>query len=239
MKQFLIFFSLTFFSYAQAQDLFLNCGTRKIPCDNGNKDHFKMVMQCPYEEADTTKIPQPILDINRNYLLGRVGSDFYAKLHYYSCQTIDFKRYKEVEKTKPYINKKTAHKRVKYAIQYYFIVQDSMRYYLSLVYDKNGVLLSEHFLPDNKTNQSFDKIIDVCAATQIAEADSVFRGELQEIYLDYLPSENSFVWVLRKPDVDQGERKILHRYIIINATTGQLIKRETTKWTVVCRLPSF
>jgi hypothetical protein len=239
MKQLLIFFALTFSSYAHAQDLFLNCGTRKIPCDNGNKDHFKMVMQCPYEEADTTKIPQAILDINRSYLLDRVGADFYAKLRYYSCQTIDFKNYNEAKKTRPYINKKTADKRVKYAIQYYFIVQDSMRYYLSLVYDKDGKLLSEHFLPDNKTNQRFDKIIDVCAATQIAETDSVFRGELKEIYLDYLPSENSFVWVMRKPDVEQGERTIIHRYIIINATTGQLIKRTTAKGFVVCRLPSF
>src|SRR5688572_25592324 len=115
MKQVLIFLSFTFFSYMHAQDLYLNCGARKIPCDNGNKNHFKMVISCPYEDVDTTKIPQAILNINKTYLLGRVGATFYAKLHYYSCQVIDFEKYEEIKKTKPYINKKTADKRVKYA----------------------------------------------------------------------------------------------------------------------------
>ncbi len=197
-----------------------------------------MVSRCPYTETDTTKIPTSILEINRKYLSERVGAEFYSKLHYYSCQVIDFSKYREIKKSKPWIDKKNADKRAKYAIQYYFLVQDSMRYYLSVVYDKNGKLISEHFLPEKQTNQSFDKIIDVCTAVKITEADSVFIGEATSISLEYMPSENAFVWIIRKPDVDEGNNSF-HRYIILNAVTGKLVKRKTEKYIIVCRLPSF
>ena len=198
-----------------------------------------MIIHCPYQDSDTTKIPKTILDTARQYLLDRVGTNFYSRLKFYSCQTIDFKKYKEIKKEKPFIDKKTADKRVRYALQYYFTVQDSMQYYLSLVYDKDGKLISKHFLPDSKTNKTFDKIIDVCNATQIVEADSIFRGQIEEIYLEFSQIDNSFVWFARKPNIYEGQKTIIIRYIIINANTGQLIKRQTEKGTLVCALPSF
>lgn len=113
-----------------------------------------------------------------------------------------------------------------------------MRYYLSVGYDKEGKLICEHFLPDKNSNQNFDKIIDVCAAVKIAETDSVYKSEVMTIFLEYMPSENAFVWIVRKFNIDEG-RSSLHRFIIINATTGKLVKHKTEKWAVVCRLPSF
>ncbi len=187
-----------------------------------------MVSHCPYSETDTTHIPKNSVELNRKYLVERVGSEFYARLNYYSCQEINFENYAEIKKTKPWIDKKNADKRAKYAIQYFFLVQDSMRYYLSVVYDKEGKLICEHFLPDKNSNQNFDKIIDVCAAVKIAEADSVYKGEVMTIFLEYLPSENAFAWIVRKSNSDEG-RNPLHRFILINATTGKLVKRKTEK----------
>jgi hypothetical protein len=128
---------------------------------------------------------------------------------------------------------------VKYGIQYFFLVQDSMRYYLSLVFDKDGQLLSEDFLPDQKTNGNFAQLIDACSAIQIADADSVFKGESECISLEYLPGENTFAWIVEKPSVYKERGAIIERFIILNATTGKLIRRKTTKGLLVCALQSF
>ena len=239
MRRLIVIFILIVFNSAFSQDLYLKCGNRKIPCDNGNKDHFAMIIHCPYQETDTTKIPKTILDTARQYLLDRVGANFYNRIKFYSCQIIDFKKYNAIKKEKPFIDKEIADKRVKYALQYYFTVQGNMQYYLSLVYDKDGKFISEHFLPDRKTNKFFDKIIDVCKATQIIEADSIFNGQVEEIYLEFSQTDNSFVWIALKPNIYEGPKTIISRYIIINATTGQLIKRKTAKGALAYSVPSF
>ncbi|MDQ3109369.1 MAG: PepSY domain-containing protein [Bacteroidota bacterium] len=235
MNRFLIFLFLLFNTSIFAQ---VNCAGREIRSSNGNLKHFRMVSNCPYEETDTTKLPQLILDNSKKYLLDRVGASFYSRLQYYSCQVIDFKKYDEIKKTRPWIDKKSADKRVKYAIQYFFIVQDSMRYYLSLVFDKDGKVISDHFLPDKKTNENFAQLINSCSAIQIAEADSVFKGQAEEISLEYLPEENAFVWVVQKP-VEYRDRTNIHPGIVINANTGKLVKRQTRKSVTACALPSW
>ncbi len=226
--------SLTVFS----QDLKLKCSDEEIECQNCNKSHFEMVVNCPYEETDTLHLPQTIKDNAKKYLLERVGIEFYKKLNYYSCQVVDFKKYKEIKKQKGWISK-TSDRRVKYAIQYYFIVQDSIRYYLSVVLDKDGNIISSDQLPNYKSGR-FDKIISVCNTKLIAEKDTIFPGRLLNISLDYLDSENTFVWRVEKPSVVGTKlRETIHRFILINAVSGQIIKRETETWTSVCEGNSF
>ncbi len=227
--------SITVFS----QDLKLKCGDNEIDCRNGNKSHFEMVIHCPYEETDTLHLPQTIKDNAKKYLIERVGNEFYNKLNYYSSQVVDFKKYKEVKKQKGWISK-TGDRRVKYAIQYYFIVQDSMRYYISVVFDKEGNIISKDQLPNYKSNVQLDKIISVCDTKLIAEQDTIFPGRLLNISLEYLDSENSFVWRVEKPSVVGAKpRESIHRFILINVVSGQIIKRETESWTSVCGGNSF
>lgn len=227
--------SLTVFS----QDLKLKCGDKEIECQNGNKSHFEMVIHCPYEETDTLHLPQIIKDNAKTYLIERVGIDFYTKLNYYSSQIVDFKKYKEIKKQKGWIRKRSD-RRVKYAIQYYFIVQDSMRYYLLVVLDKDGNIISSDQLPNYKSNGQFDKIISVCDTKLIAEQDTLFSGKLLNISLEYLDSENTFVWRVEKTSVEGTKpRETIHRFILINAVRGEIIKRETETWTSVCEGNSF
>lgn len=227
--------SLTVFS----QDLKLKCGDKEIECQNGNKSHFEMVSACPYEETDTLHLPQTIKDNAKKYLLERVGIDFYRKLNYYSSQIVDFKKYKEIKKQKGWISKRSD-RRVKYAIQYYFIVQDSMRYYLSVVFDKDGNIISSDQFPNYKSNEQFDKTISVCDTKFIAEQDTIFPGRLLNVSLEYFDNANTFVWRVEKPPVAGTKpRETIHRFILINAVSGQIIKRETETWTSVCEGNSF
>ena len=185
-------------------------------------EHFDMVSDCPFMETDTAKLPKAVLDSSKKYLVNRVGKDFYKRLNYYSCEIVDFSKFDEIHETKPWIDKQAADKRVKYAIEYYFIVQDSMRYYLTLVYDTNARLISKHFLPDSKKNKDFDKIINACQAIQLIDG-----GEIQEISLEYLPSKNTFVWRVTS-DTERGASTIIERQTTINACTGKLLKRKKT-----------
>src|SRR5579872_5457869 len=102
-----------------AQDLKLTCGIRVIPCNNGNKTHFHSIMDCSYFETDTSHIPKFILDSGRNYLIDRVGENFYKKLTFYECQIVNFKKYDRsmgigIEPWKGH----GGNKKIKYAIQY-------------------------------------------------------------------------------------------------------------------------
>ncbi len=237
-KLFLLLFlnvSWTVFS----QDLYLKCGDKEIACNNGNKSHFEMVTHCPYEETDTSHLPQLIMANAKDYLINRIGNKFYKKLNYYSSQVIDFKKYKEIKKQKGWISK-TSDRRVKYAVQYYFTVQDNMRYYISVVFDKDGNIISNDQLPNHTSNEQFDKIISVCEMKLIAEQDTIFTGKLLNISLEYLNSVNSFVWRVEKPWIEGTKpREEIHRFLLINAVSGQIIKRENETWTSVCTGSSF
>jgi hypothetical protein len=230
------FFYIVLFLFsnsAYCHDWDFRCGNRTISVDNGKKRNFDMVIHCPYYETDTTQIPQQIMEISRKYLFEKSGLHFYNNFMFYSCQIIDFKKYRKIKKEKPYIDKKMADKRVKYALQYYFVIQDSVRYYFSLVYDKNARLISEDFIPDQRKNNNAYKIINICEAAKISEKDSLFKGDLQNIYLDFLPKENTFIWVAEKPEVRKG-REITFQYIIINAFSGKIIDHKCEYRISVC-----
>ena len=222
-----------------SQDLKLKCGDKEIECQNGNKSHFKMITHCPYEETDSSHLPQNIKDNAKKYLIERVGNEFYNTINYYSSQVVNFKKYKEIKKQKGWLSKRS-NKRVKYAIQYYFKVQDSMRYYISVVFDKDGIIISNDQLPNYKSNVQFDKIKSVCDTKLIAELDTVFPGRLLNISLEYLDSANTFVWRVEKPSVlGTKPRESIHRFILLNAVSGQIVKRETETWNSVCEGNSF
>src|SRR5690242_15843253 len=94
----LIVFALPLFAFSQ--DMILKCGNTAVKCNNGNKEHFSMVLHCPYEETDTSKLPRIVLDDARIYLTARVGQAFYQQLNYYQCQMVDFTKFDEIKKKK-------------------------------------------------------------------------------------------------------------------------------------------
>lgn len=215
-----------------SQDFTLKCGEKIVPCENGNKGHFETVIHFPYLEIDSTKLPQTIHDSARNYLINRLGASFCKKIYFYASQDVDNKA--KIYKFNGFPNPKLD-KRTKYAIQYFFIIQDSMRYYFTLVFDKNGRVISKAQIPNYKKNNQFDKIISICDAKIISEQDKLFLGELKNISLEYYDLINSFVWRVEKPFVKgKKPREEIHRFIILNANTGQVIKRETESWMSAC-----
>jgi hypothetical protein len=242
MKLFTILILLALSTTLNAQDIKMHCAEREISCNNGNKTHFYPVMDCPYFETDTTHIPELILVNAKKYLLDRVGESFYKKLNFYECQIVNFKKFDPAMGTgrAPWMGH-GGNKKIRYAIQYYFIVQDSMRYYLSLIFDKNGNILSMPQLPSAKQNPKFDSIISLCDIIHLSENDSIFKGEVQEgISLEYSDRDNVFTWRIEKPPIQGPKPKItIHRFLIMNANNGSVIKRETEQWTTVCEMNSW
>src|ERR1022692_1645774 len=155
-------------------DVNIICGKDTISCENGGKDCFGMILYCPYDEADTSKLPKIILDNCKKYLISRVGESFYRRLYYNSCQIINFEDYNRIHLEKPYISGDDCDKKIKYSIMYYFKITDTLRYYLTLVFDKNGKIISKDQLPNVNKNKSFSNMIDICEAVKIAKQDSLF-----------------------------------------------------------------
>ncbi|HYV92891.1 MAG TPA: hypothetical protein VE978_13930 [Chitinophagales bacterium] len=229
----LILTFVTFIVKLFSQDLTMKCGDSEIGCNNGNLDHFEMVEHCPYEETDTTKLPSVVRDNARRYLTTRVGQQFYLKLNYYQCQIVDFQRFDEIKQEKGWIDENLSDKRVKYAIQYYFVIQDSLRYYLSLVFDKDGRIISKDQLPSVRKNKRFNEIISVCDANKIAEHGKAFNAEYESTSLEYMDRRNCFVWRIEVEEapVPRGKpNKIIHRILLLNANNGKVMKREKETW---------
>lgn len=238
-KTIIILIYLFCFGTVFGQDLYLNCEESKIPCDNGGKDHFEPITFCPYiEYSDTNKIPQAIRDVNQKYLTNRLGEQFIKRVIFRNVVVIEPDRYDQIKKTKGWISEDGCNDKVKYAFEYYFIIQDSMNFYFTTVYDIEGQMLSKPQLPDINKNKTFDSIIDVCQAKQVAEIDKKYEGKLKGVSLEYSESENSFVWEIEKPGIRKG-KKITTPFVIINAQTGKIIGYRTEKGIIVCELPSF
>ena len=110
-----------------------------------------------------------------------------------------------------------------------------MKYYFTIVFDKNENIISPNQLPNIKKNENFNKILEVCDVKIIAEKDKIFPGEIQGISLEYLNKKNTFVWRIRMPDV-KGKKPMeeVRRFLLIDSYTGKIIKRETEIWYEGC-----
>ncbi len=201
------FFIATTATPLAAQQFTIHCNGENIPANGGNNSHFGVVLDCPYAEvADTSDLPKGLLKATRKYLLKRVGPTFYKRLVYYSSQTIGDER------------RESCTPGAKYAVQYMFADADSMEFYVTMLFDKDLKVLSKPFLPDVKKNPKFGKYIGFCEAYKKVQADTLPDVQLSYLTLEYSPKLNSFVWVARKDDT----------YIIINAQTGNVIRRKNT-----------
>lgn len=207
-----------------AQDFYMYCGKEKLPYEYGNKDHFSMVVHCPYIEYRTNKAMPRFINVkNLQYLQNRVGKQFFeTRVKLDACYIIDFNNKKLVQH-KDWLEK--ADKRVKYAFQYSFLIQGRNKYYFTIVYDSVGNMISPDMIPDHHANNAFSKIIPICKAKDIIE--SKMAEKLTNISLQYTDSINSFVWRGEFAPKKQADTQIETQTIfIVNANNGLFFKRE-------------
>lgn len=229
---FLAVLSLT--QYGYAQDNILYCDNDTLYFDNGNKDHFKLVLYTPHKEYDfANHIPKSILNKNKKYLYNRVGKQF---MH--NKVTLEKYIVTNFYDTALLLNNewlKLADKNVKYAFQYYFHIGQGMKYYFTTVYDSLGNLLSKPMLPNKKCNKNFDKLINICDAKKIAEADTFFNDKAWVITLDYSDSLNRFLWEVKHQSTKKDNTRIIvQKIIFIDANTGEVVKHEEDELFSAC-----
>lgn len=240
MKAALSLILLLIMNGAFAQDFTTRCGRSELRYDYGGKGNFSMAVLCPYTEyKSTAALPKAIVEKNRQYLLNRVGSNFMSKLKLESTFIVDFSNANLV-KHKNWLEK--ADKRVKYAFQYYFIIQKGVRYYFTTVYDSLGNLISNHMVPSQKENNNFGTIINMCRAKQLSERDSLSNGRVENISLEYSDSTNSFVWEAElTPTKTENPQLMIRHFLILNASSGIIINRKNEESYSSCdgNTPSF
>ena len=83
-------------------------------------------MYCPYiEYQDTIAIPLSIRQANQQYLMNRLGGQFYnSRVTLRNVVVIDTSKLEEIQKTKGWINYSMCKSNVKYAFEYFFTIQD-------------------------------------------------------------------------------------------------------------------
>lgn len=201
------------------------CNGNPFRYHNGGTGHFAPIVHCPYVEySDSSKIPSFVIDQNDKYLTDRMGKDFFEKrVIFRNYIVIEPARFDELRKQKGYLNLEMCDSKVKYAFEYYIVIDRDINFYFTTVYDSVGNLLSSHQTPNVAQNKHYDVVIDVCKAKQIADSNQHFKGEVKDISLEYEDAINSFVWVAEKPHVIKGGN-FTGRFIVINAQTGKIVR---------------
>jgi hypothetical protein len=208
-----------------AQEYTFQCDTLKIGYYNAIMENSDPVYRCPTNQIDTNQIPAYFLERTRNYLIKRVGSEFYTTLAFEDARTIDTNSWRlEL----PWVDKRIARK-LKYSFRYSFMVQDSMKYFFSVVLDQKGRRISKHHLPSLKNIKNFTKKVDACKAVSIANRDSVFIGQAYRIDFEYSERYNCFIWAAYKPSIKIDDDNIILIKILINSNTGKINGRQQLK----------
>jgi signal recognition particle subunit SEC65 len=221
IKRLFILFFLYLPMQLLAQHGHLRCGPDTIAFWNGCENHFDQLLGTPYKETDTLHLPPQVMDSARAYLYKRLGNSFYKRLNYYQCQVIDWTTYKKQR------DRDEPDKRVRYAVQYFFSIQDSLKYYFSIVSDKDFRIISKNFIPDINKNKDCVNFLPACDIKPIAEKDTVYPGKTVSVTPGYNDSLNCFTWKVEKPEMPTKKTDTQIRgFLIYNATTGKLIHRE-------------
>ncbi|MFN3444953.1 MAG: hypothetical protein ACK44D_04365 [Bacteroidia bacterium] len=215
-----------------AQGFTFQCDSLKVDYYNSISENSELVHSCPTIPIDTSQIPDNFLKNVQNYLIERVGSTFYSRLSFEDARAIDTIHDDSWWTDKPWLDKRNV-KKLKYSFRYSFTVQDSMKYYFSVSFDKKSRRTSPHYLPSVKQINDFDKKIHTCNAIAIANMDKIFSGQADFIDFEYYPKTNSFMWVIEKPDIKIDEENVITRQILIDINSGNIVKRRELKGIIV------
>lgn len=219
-----------------AQSHAFECDSIKVDYYNAILANSELVHRCPTILIDTLLIPKKFLINSQHYLIQRVGVNFYSKLKLEDARTIDTEHDYSWWADKPRIDMKSA-KNLKYSFCYSFLVEDSMKYYFSVSFDKNGKRISPHCLPSLRRNQNFNRKITACYAVSVANLDTVFPGNAKNITFEYYPKTNGFIWTIGKPDIHIDEENVIIKQVLINVKTGKIVKRRELKGIIVKPTP--
>jgi uncharacterized membrane protein YkoI len=227
-----------------------------FPLFNDDSELYARPMMNQYRFPDTATIPPFIIDINKNYLMERVGKEFFkTRVVFRRSETIDMNQTEQYGKIYNIIDSDIESKlddswfadsanlkndsidfyslkrkkdEIKYSFEYYFEVEKGLNFYFATVYDVWGHLISKDQIPDVKKNKEGYKIISLCEAQKIAESDKKYKGELTHISLKYEPNKKIFVWEIGKPILTEGDTRI-YPQVTVNAQTGKIIDRKKEK----------
>jgi len=234
-----VLFLLALATNSFGQDFRMQCDSVELEWMNGGKAHWRAIMNCPYVEHPTAdSIPHHIRDANGRYLAGRMGMHFLeVNLIFLGAVIIRHDLFDTLEKVHPWIDKDACDGRIAYAFEHCFLVQDSMRFYFTTIFDRKGQLVTPHQIPDMPMSADI-RWVSACEARSIAEADDSYAGRVEGISFEYYKPCNCFVWKARKTQIRNG-RKIITPYALVDARSGKVLDHVLEKGTIVCSMGSW
>lgn len=222
-----------------SQDFELSCGSDVIGWMNGGKAHWHPIVNCPCVEYPTANsIPDLIRDSNERYITDRLGAEFFKeRVVFRGGVVVRPDKFDELKESQPWIDKDLCNDRIAFAFEYYFIVQDSMNFYFTTMFDEKGELASHHQIPD-EDQIGMGSWISPCDAKAIADQDTRYVGLIENISFEFHEQCNCFVWKAQKPEIRKG-RKITTPFALVDAGSGKLLDYVVEQGTIVCRMDSW
>ncbi|MBL7813170.1 MAG: hypothetical protein JNL57_13190 [Bacteroidetes bacterium] len=212
----------------------------KVRCSNGHYNHFDHVLCCPYAETDSQHIPAFVHHKARQYLRRRCGKTFSSGISLYQCQLIEPSLRDSLFQVHPWKRSRHCARRQRYAMQFYFTIQNDFRYYFTLSFNPKGHRLFAHQIPRKGLKGNKGRFARPCTIYKKALNDKRWDGRVTDITLDYQRLRNRFVWYVEKEEraETRNPQRLWQPQLIYNVR-GRLLNRRLLKYFVVCRLPQF
>jgi hypothetical protein len=206
-----------------------NCNCKTFPKD-------VLVMNCPYYSfgAYIAKEPRSLEDLPlnislkvKNYLLSRVGEEFYKKIYFKRGQIIDSIPYKKYFK-----NSQMKTRYYYYLCFAYSNMEKGIGEYCSNIeLDESGNIIKDIDFP--KKNSAINKLVSLQEIKNKAINRKFYVKEKTKIELSYDESKNILVWKFTNEDYKPNNtflQKILRynahdgKYLDLNIAEGQWIE---------------
>lgn len=182
-------------------------------------------------------IPAVVRMANDQYIKERLGREFIEQHAVFRGSVVVRRdQFKERQQVQPWIDKDLCNDRVDFAFQHYFIVQDSIHFYFTTVFDRNGQYASSHQIPD--LPEGITEWIDICEARRIADLDAKYPGRTENISFEFHERGNRFVWRAQKPQ-SRKDRTVTTPFVLIDARTGIVVDHTIERGTIACQLGSW
>lgn len=211
------------------------CKGKIISFTNGNINHFLRVACCPLVEHTQNTFPKRIMDSANSYLIHRVGKAFIEKINQPIYQELKLELMDSIRTTNPCVSIENCHDTtVKYVISYNFNLPKGMKYYFTLLYNRNGELISNEQLPEFELSINSFNFIEPCIAIEITDKDSVYKQRAKNITLDFSQKLNAFVWIVEKEESINRFNEYTIPTLVLNATNGRILERYLNKRMLAC-----
>jgi hypothetical protein len=209
-----------------AADEYIYCEGDSLMIDMSRQVGIGKLFSCNFKFGEKKELPEMLSASADSYMLERMGQEhrkefslrFWGSFNVYDnenqkiiaaaccCDTLE-----------------------RYALFYQYEPFKGFNYTILLIFDKQGIVISQTAAPAVKDVAQLKPEISPCKAFEIAKADAVYTGPMYGISLNYIDSLGGFCWIIEK-DVSTNPKEHEFGVLYINANSGKVVLRDVEKF---------